>query len=86
MAIELGNLVISFGYVLLCILGNYPMVIIRSYHERKPLGLQSLFSKSVILLVQIMHVTTTYWAFHFSCGELLPLGQITSRILTFIGK
>ena len=59
-------------------------LVIREYHNKKPPGMQTLLSKSTILLMNLIPLTTLLWILTvFSQRFLAPLDELQSQLLAW---
>ncbi len=74
-------------YIFSLCLGNFGIFVIRSYHIKKPLGMQTFLGKVIILCTKVMHTSSTWWAIHLMSSELVqPMNELASITFTFLGK
>ena len=48
----LSNVIFPFVHLISCIVGNVAFVIIKMHHQNKPLGMETLLSRTTALLIK----------------------------------
>ena len=70
-------------YVMLCLVCQFALLVIRKYHENKPLGFQTILSKVIVIFLKVFAVVDIAKIAIVCLAELLgPLPRWVSVILT----
>ncbi len=67
----IGQVTLSLVYIFGCIFGNLGAYIIRSYHNSKPLGMQTLLGKVIMVETHIYTLEITVYGILFSTSSTL---------------
>ncbi len=70
MVVEVSSIAIVSSYGIALVISLAACQIIRTYHESKPLGMQSFLTKVIVIFVNVFHIVSIYGPVMFSLREL----------------